>query len=510
MYRDAGHTRSLWIDDTGLLEHPPLDADADAAICIVGAGIVGLTTAHLLAREGMQVLVLDDGPIGGGESGRTSAHLASAMDDRHSHLERLHGADGVRQVVESHQAAIDRIERIVREEGIACDFARVDGYLVLAPDDDESFLEEELDAARRAGHSGAVRVDGSDMPGLRGRPAIRFPNQGIFHPMRYLAGLSHAIIARGGRIATGSGTRVESIEAGEPNEVRTASGHTVRARHVVVATNAPISDMVVTHVKQAPYRTYIVGMRIPRGAVQNALYWDTLDPYHYVRLQPSHRSEAHDILIVGGEDHKTGQKDDGAERFAALEKWTREWFPMAESVEYRWSGQVVEPIDGLAQIGRQPGEEGSLYLATGDSGQGLTHGTIAGMLLTETIIGRASRWASLYDPARVTLRATGEFAKENLNVAAQYRDWITPGDGTEDDIERESGAVLRHGAKKLAVYRDADGKLHRHSAVCPHMKCIVQWNSTERSWDCPCHGSRFDPLGRLLNGPSATNLEEVE
>jgi Rieske Fe-S protein len=251
--------------------------------------------------------------------------------------------------------------------------------------------------------------------------------------------------------------------------------------------------------------TYVIGARVPRGAVMKALYWDTEDPYHYVRLQTL--DDENDLLIVGGEDHKTGQADDTRERHVRLEAWARARFPRMGPVDFTWAGQVMETIDGLAFIGRNSLDKDNVFVVTGDSGMGMTHGTIAGMLLTDLILGRENPWATLYDPSRKTLRAAGEYAKEALNMAAQYRDWVTGGDvGSVDEIARDSGAVLRRGLKKVAVYRDEDGTLHERSAVCPHLGCIVQWNPSEKTWDCPCHGSRFDKLGTVLNGPANRDL----
>jgi Rieske Fe-S protein len=238
------------------------------------------------------------------------------------------------------------------------------------------------------------------------------------------------------------------------------------------------------------------------GSIPRALYWDTADPYHYVRLSG-------DILIVGGEDHKTGQKDDGEERLRRLESWTRERFPIGR-VEFRWSGQVMEPVDGLGYIGRNPGDKQHVYVATGDSGHGMTHGTIAGILITDLILGRSNEWENLYDPGRKSIRSTGEYIKENLNVAKQYTDYLWPGEArSEDAIRPGQGAVVRQGLTKVAVYRDEAGTLHRASAVCPHLGCIVHWNSLEQSWDCPCHGSRFNVEGGVLNGPALGGLGSV-
>lgn len=295
--------------------------------------------------------------------------------------------------------------------------------------------------------------------------------------------------------------------------MNTSTGRVVTADAIVIATNAPVNDVVTIHTKQAPYTTYVIGARIPTGAVARALYWDTGDPYHYVRvLSVRSHGDHDDVLLVGGEDHKSGQADDGAARYLRLEAWARERFPMIEGIERRWSGQVLESVDGLAFIGRSPGDPGNVYIATGDSGMGMTHGTIAGLLITDSIMGRECPWVPLYDPSRGTFGASLEYAKENVNVAAQYvGDYLTGGDvDAPIEIARGHGAIIRRGLSKLAVYRDEQGTVYERSAVCPHLGCIVSWNSGEQTWDCPCHGSSFDRFGRVISGPANSDLASVE
>lgn len=500
---------SVWAATFKTPEFPRLTQSTRADVCIVGAGIAGLSCAYCLAQAGKSVVIVDDGPLAGGMTQVTTAHLTNALDDRYFEIERMHGPDGARLTAESHTAAVNRIEAIAQAEKIDCEFERLDGYLFLASGENEDILDRELAAAHRAGLTDVDKLGRVPLDFCELGPCLRFPNQGQFHPMKYLAGLARAILRAGGRIFTESHAR--HIRGGKDARVEVGQ-HVISANAVIVATNTPINDLLAIHTKQAPYMTYVIGARVPRSAVPQALYWDTGPvskgrpaPYHYIRLQrPSHGD---DLIIVGGEDHKTGQADDSAERHGRLETWARQRFPMMENIEFLWAGQVMESMDGLAFIGRNPLDYENVLVVTGDSGMGMTHGTIAGILLTDLIMGRPNAWASLYEPARKTLGAMGMLARETINMAAQYVDWVTAGDvASAREIGNDSGAILRRGMTKVAAYRDEDGKLHLRSAVCGHLGCIVRWNAAEKTWDCPCHGSRFTKLGKVINGPAKSDL----
>jgi glycine/D-amino acid oxidase-like deaminating enzyme/nitrite reductase/ring-hydroxylating ferredoxin subunit len=508
MKKSLEQSKSIWMDTAQVPKETSLTEKASGDVCVVGAGIAGMTTAYLLAREGKSVVVLDDGPIGGGMTGRTTAHLVNALDDRYFELERLHGEDGARLAAASHTAAIDKVEEIVRDAAIECEFERLDGYLFVPPRESRKILDDELEAAHRVGLIDIEKVERVPWDSFDTGPALRFPRQAQFHPLKYLAGLARAIHRMGGRIYTQ--THANEIEGGKQARIETTGGGVVTAGAVVVATNSPVNDLIAIHTKQAAYQTYVIGARVPSGSVTRALYWDTPDPYHYIRIETiGEVTKAYDVLIVGGEDHKTGQQDDANKRFGALERWTRHRFPMVEEIVYRWSGEVLEPVDGLAFIGPNPLDEKNVFIATGDSGNGMTHGTIAGILLTDLIVGRQNEWQSIYDPSRITLKALPQFAKENFNVAMQYTDLLVAGDvRSVDEIKPGAGAVLSRGLSKLAVYRDPQGEAHEFSAVCRHLGCIVNWNTSENTWDCPCHGSRYDALGKVIQGPANSDLVE--
>jgi glycine/D-amino acid oxidase-like deaminating enzyme/nitrite reductase/ring-hydroxylating ferredoxin subunit len=500
---DGNATVSLWEMAT---EKPAYEAPVPARhhtqVCVVGAGISGLSVAYALAREGTRVTVVDDGPIGGGETGRTSAHLSCALDDRFTHLTRLFGASGARIAAESHRAAIDSIEEIAARHAILCDFRRVDGYL-FAGDAPRSDLARELAAARRAGLEVEL-VEQAPLPFATGR-CLRFADQAEFQPLAYLRGLAEAIIAAGGHIHTG--VRVDAIEGGDLPRVRVAGGRVIHADAVVDATNASITSRFDLPVRQAAYRSYLVGLDLPAGEVPHALYWDTEEPYHYLRV--ARAETGREVLLVGGEDHRTGQGDPEA-CFDRLEAWARARFPRAGAAVTRWSGQIMEPSDAMGYVGPVRSVP-NVFVVSGDSGNGLTNGALAGLLLPSLIRGDHHPWAALYAPTRSRLRGAGTLVREAISSTAPYTDWLGPSDADVlAEVPAGEGRVLRLGGHRIAAFRDRTGECHLRSAHCPHLHAVVRWNPIEQSWDCPAHGSRFDPCGRVVNSPSARDLSKLD
>lgn len=415
---------SLWMATVPEHQAQPLATNGQADVAVVGSGIAGLSIAYELCREGQSVIVLDRGALARGMTARTSAHLASALDDFYHKLIDLRGLDEARHYLHSQVAALDRVDRIQATEEIDCDFRRLDGYLFAASDDDGSILEREIGACHSLGFSG-VAWDALPVAEVGPeRRCLRFPEQARFHPLKYLNGLIRCVERDGGRLY--AETPVVSVEEkGGEAIVRTRNGYEIRARAAVIATNSPINDWIAIHTKQAPYRTYVIAVRIPSASVVDALYWDTLDPYHYVRLQPL--DAEHDWLIVGGEDHKTGQADDQRDRITRLTEWAKAHFPQMSDPEYAWSGQVMEPVDHLAYIGRNPGNE-NIFVVTGDSGEGLSNGVAGSLILRDLILKRDNAWAGVYQPNRISISAAGEYISENLTMPASLAEHFTGGE----------------------------------------------------------------------------------
>lgn len=498
-------THSVWQKE-GKPFLPSLNTHEQADVCIIGSGIAGLTTAYCLLEAGQSVVVLDRGDLHSGQTILTSAHLSPCLGSRYFELQRWHGLNGVRAAAHSHTRAIDEIERITTKEKIDCEFERVTGYLFAAADHDEEYMRKEEKACHDAGLRHVELLSESHSRLLSTQNCLRFPGQGRFHPGKYLSGLSLAVQRMGGRIYVN--TSAEKIEGGVNAHVETNRGFKVSCGAIVVATNVPANDRITLQTKMAAYRTYVVGLELDDDRLDHSLFWDTEDPYHYVRT--CHDTDGKGIVLVGGEDHRTGQNSDDQGQFQRLRQWAEERLGIAGPTRFHWSGQVLEAHDGLAYIGKNPGDAKNVMVATGDCGNGLTHGTIAGMLLRDLLLERENPWAELYDPGRVNLRSLKTFVSETALSTAPYADWVRGGDVSNvQEIPAGEGAVLRDGLSKIAVYKDQHQRPHYFSAVCPHLSGIVRWNSVEKTWDCPCHGSRFDRMGQVINGPAVTGLTEI-
>lgn len=485
----------------------PLEGTVSADVCVVGGGVAGLLTALELAERGRSVVVLERQAPGAGDTALTTSHLTAMLDVRYCQLSQMHGEQAAVEIAKSHLRAIAHLERVTNRYDIDCDFHRVSGFLCAQTVTQAAKLKDERDAAIAAG----IRCElvRRAPRAIADGPALHVPNQAQMDPLKFLAGVIETLKRLNVKIyAPVTVQKIEPLADSHRFEIGTSVGATVAATHVVVATGTPINDRMTMHTKQAAYRTYAVSLQLDQ--VSPFLYWDMEDPYHYVRTAIDAVTQS-PILIVGGEDHRVGQGPESGSPFDHLVDWARARFPEARDVLSQWSGQVFEPHDGLAFIGRNPGSKGE-YIVTGESGNGMTYSAIAAELIADLIDGKPNPSEKLYEPSRkpTSLSAIGEFVRENLNTAEQYTDWLGPADESNaDDIPRGHGAVVRRGLKRVAIYVDDAGRRRELSATCPHLGGVVAWNPIEKSWDCPCHGSRFDCRGAVIEGPAATNLEPL-
>jgi glycine/D-amino acid oxidase-like deaminating enzyme/nitrite reductase/ring-hydroxylating ferredoxin subunit len=500
-------TTSYWIGSTSLPRFPKLEDNVKVDVIVVGGGITGVTTAYLLKQAGHSVALVEREPLARIDTGHTTAHLTSVTDLRLFELNTTFGRDHARAVWDAGVAATDQIARLVAKEKIECGFEWVPGYLHapltgMEPEQEDE-IEREIAAAKEL-EIAAEFVEKVPHFDLKG---VRFPHQAIFHPLRYLAALAKKIPGDGSHVFENS--PVEEVE-NDPLAVR-CGDYRVRGNYLVLATHTPLmgntgmASALLFQTKLTYFTSYAMAARIKAGAVPAATFWDLSDPYYYLRVE---RRRGFDYAIFGGEDHKTGQVVDTEALYARLEERMRAVLPV-EKVEYRWSGQVIDTNDGLPFIGETAERQ---FASSGFAGNGMTFGTLAGMMAVDAVAGRKNPWQELFSPDRKKLwGGTWNYLKQNKDYPFyRLRDWLGGAEGSSlREVKPNQGKILQLGGKKVAAYRDGDGKVTLCSPVCTHLQCIVAWNQAEQTWDCPCHGSRFKPGGEVISGPAEAPLEKL-
>ena len=498
--------KSYWRATSRLPKFPKLSKNLKVDVVVIGAGITGVTAAYLLKRAGKKVALLERDLCAQADTGHTTAHLTCVTDLRLYDLAKNFGRDHAQAVWDAGLAAIDVISENVERAKIECEFTRIPGYLHApidknAPDERNNFQKE----AKLANELGFPVTYLESVP-LFHRPGMRVPNQAKFHPLKYLAGLLARIPGGGSHVFE----RSEVEEVTDKPLAAKANGHTIDCGYVVIATHVPLigkTNLVSATLFQTkifPYSSYVVGAKLPKGSLPEASFWDTSDPYYYLRVDAR---PTHDYAIFGGEDHKTGQEADTESRFVALETKLKSFLPMAK-VNYRWSGQVVETNDGLPLIGEIAEKQ---FIATGFAGNGMTFGTLSGMMACDAALGRRNPWQKLFDVRRKkVIGGAWDYVKENIDYPYYLiKDRLTASEGQSlRSLKPNEGKILTLDGERVAAYRNPQGQVTKLSAVCTHMGCLVRWNPAETTWDCPCHGSRFKCTGEVLGGPAETPLEK--
>jgi glycine/D-amino acid oxidase-like deaminating enzyme/nitrite reductase/ring-hydroxylating ferredoxin subunit len=485
--------------------HPPLERDLSIEVVVVGGGIVGLTTALRLAHNGIRVALLEARELARGVSGYTTGKVTAGHRLVYSELRRSHGERAMCLYAQAQLAALAAIAQNVSELGIECDLERVPNYVYAETEEELDALRDEVDAAQAAGLE-AELVPAPEVP-FPALGAVRLPGQAQFHARKYLFGLADAFLARGGLIFENS--RVIELEADDEPGLVTTETAAVRARNVVLATHVPITNRGLFFARAHPRRSYVVAARLRDRLPFDGMWINVGEPTRSLRSTPDGAGGR--LVLVGGEGHRVGQEDDADERYAHLERFLLAYLGDAE-VLHRWSTQDAFSVDGLPYVGRVGGETGSVLVATGFGGWGMTNGTVAGMLLADELIGWRELWADLFDAGRASVAQSAiRFVRENANVAAQLVGGkLARHDDAPEDILPGEGRLVDLEDGTAAVYRASDGALQAVSAECTHMGCVVAWNPAEGTWDCPCHGSRFAVDGAVLEGPATRPLEAVE
>lgn len=527
----SGALDAVWVHTfpySKIPKFPKLNKDLDTGVLVIGSGISGVSIAYELVKSGAKVTMIEARDMLSGETGRTSGHLSSDLDSCYQDIVSKHGKEGGRIAAESQQWAVERIGQIAKELGIECEYRKLRSYTISEHergtkehDDDTEELKKEAQTEAELGlhckFDPELTIKGwSGSVDQRG--GIVYEDHATFHPTKYVAGILEWL-KKQPNFEGYSRTRALNIEQKGFNipvvnvhigekavETTTEDGNTIHASAVVEATVIPLQKLSLI-VEQEWMRTYCIAIRMPKGTMEDCLIYDSADAYKYGRLTAC--DEKDDYFILGGCDEAVGQHDDYDARYAELEEWTRKRFPQAGSLDYRWSGQVFEPVDLVAYIGRATGQD-RIYVVTGDSGNGLTHGTIAGQLIPDLILDRPNKWQELYDPQKrmgSIIKSLPHMIAHDVQVNAQYKRFAQSDIKDIEDLGIGKGGVLNGATSKpLAVYKDESGQIHKMSAICPHLKGVVCWNDSEKSWDCPIHGSRFARDGTAICGPTKAGL----
>lgn len=499
------NTHPLWTERVTRCDYPPLNESLRTEVLVIGGGITGISTAHLVARLGFKVTLVERDRIGCGDTAHTTAHLTYMTDARLTELVRLCGEEKALLSWMAGRQAMERIRRTAATLDTDVELRELTGHLVAAESQD---LEQEIwrlqQEQKMAVEMGfPVRYLNSVDP--TGQPGLIFPRQMTFHPLKYLHALTRAASQQGVRIH--ELTNVSEFSS-TPRHV-IANGHRITYDQVIIATHVPLQGnggtmgSALFQTKLASYSTYAIAAKAPAGLLPEMIWSDTADPFHYLRVN---RTPEGLTIVWGGEDHKTGQVEETVERFDRLEQSLARIAPGA-SVSHRWSGQVVETVDGLPYIG---GTDDGQFIATGFSGNGMTFGTVAAMMARDYVSGKRGDLEDVFSPSRVEMAAVGNYLRENKDFPyLMIKDRIGIEEGEVPSLRPGEGRVLKAEGERVAACRDEKGKLHQLCAVCPHLGCIVAWNNSEGNWDCPCHGSRFEADGKLIAGPAEEDLKPI-
>jgi len=498
---------SYWLDSTSLPRFPSLARDLRVDVAVIGGGITGVTAAYLFKKSGFRVALLERQRCARLDTGQTTAHLTWVTDRRLHELVSDFGKESAKAVWEAGFAAIDQIATNIRNEDLKCDFKWVPGYLHTSlrgdPEKERDGLERD---AELAAEFGFVAQFLESIPHFN-RPGVQFSNQAKFHPVKYLSGLAQLVPGKGSYIFENS-----AAERFDDNPLTVHVGtHKVRCDYIVLATHTPLMgttglvSATLLQTKLSLYTSYVLGAKLPPGTLPEASFWDTGDPYYYLR---NDRRRGFDFAILGGEDHKTGQEEDTESAYGRLKQVLHDLLPSATAT-HRWSGQVIETNDGLPFIGETAKRQ---FTATGFAGNGITFGTLGAMMALDAFQEKRNPWSELFDVSRKKLKGgTWDYIKENKDYPYYLvRDWLGGAEGKSlKQVPRGQGKILNLNGRKVAAYRDESGKVSLRSPVCTHLKCIVGWNNAEKTWDCPCHGSRFKATGEVITGPAEEDLAEI-
>jgi glycine/D-amino acid oxidase-like deaminating enzyme/nitrite reductase/ring-hydroxylating ferredoxin subunit len=491
--------RSLWLDGAKPTGYAPLAGALDVDVAVIGGGITGLTTALLLKRDGAKVAVIEAREVGSGVTGCTTAKVSALQGTVYDTIRKRHGTEGTSAYAEASLGGVELVAQLADEEGIDCDLERRDAFTYAASESERSSVEDEHEAAREAGLKVDL-VDDIDTP-FSTNGAVRLADQLQLQPVEYVRGLARAVHGDGCHVL--EATRVKRVEAGDPCRLHTENG-TVTARQVVDAAHYPLLDRGLFFARLEPMRSYCIAARLRDAAPPQGM---SISAGSTTRSLRSY----HDLMIVGGEGHAAGARQARPERFGKLEEFARRHWDVVE-VTHRWSAQDPVPWDHMPVIGAYHPRSSHLFVASGFMKWGLSGGSFAARILSDLIAGRENPWAERFTPNRVGARGLPKVAQLGAKFAIDaVGDRVLPAEAADaSEVPRGEARVIRDGLGKTGVYRDESGTAYAVSMRCTHLGCLVRFNGAERSWDCPCHGSRFGVDGAVLEGPATEPLQRKD
>lgn len=502
MYRD-GVRKSIWQE-----EIKRISSEADDKqlfdVAIVGGGITGVSTALKLQENGKNCILLEAANIGFGTTGGTTAHINDFFDTTFDEAINDFGLEQAKLFAEVGKEAQDHIKNNIKKYGLECDFEEKAAVLFALDERQAEKLKDIVAGVSKVGHE-MTYTEEISFP-IPFKEAVIIPNQAQFHPIKYIKGLCDAFLRLGGHILEDC-TCENHEEQDEIIVLKTSRGE-IKTKNLVYATHIP-PGVNILHFMTAPYRSYAMAFSLNYDEYSQHLGYDLTEPYHYYRTQ---KIDGKTLLIAGGEDHKTGHEENTGECFSRLENYVRQYFDV-ETVYYSWSSQYYEPVDGFPYIGKLPGSKGKVFTATGFRGNGMIFGTITAQILTDIIVHGKSKYEEIFSPSRIKpVAGFTEFVKETVEVACDFvKDKITAEKiASWEEIKEGEAKVIKHEGESFAVYKEKEGKIHVLKSTCPHVHCEVRWNGAELSWDCPCHGSRFNVNGKMLTGPTVKDLQRID
>ncbi|MEO6149592.1 MAG: FAD-dependent oxidoreductase [Mucilaginibacter sp.] len=497
-----GRNTSLWQEGVQTFKAEALLIDNVYDVLIIGGGITGITTALLLQQQGKSVVLAEAKSIGYGTTGGTSAHLNNFFDATYPEVDSNFGEDASKLLAKAGNEAMDMVAGFVKKYNIDCDHEYKDAFLYSENEDETKDLDDILTSSKNAGIDVTpAKENGLTIPFEK---SILFKKQAQFHPLKYISKLAEEFVNAGGVIL--ENTFICHTKKEGDVHIAISGDLQLKAFNLIYATHLP-PGINVLNFTCAPYRSYVLSVTLQDNNYPDCLAYDMKEPYHYFR---THIIDGKNHLLVGGEDHKTGH-DDPEKAFENLEAYVRQYYKVA-SVDHKWSSQYYVPADGLPYIGQMPLAANNTYIATGYNGNGMIFGTLAGRMLTDMINGKADPYEKLFSPSRIKpVAGFRDFVAENADVAWHFiaDRFSAEAVSSLKSIEKDSGTIIKYKDQKLAVYKDEQGEIHALSPVCTHAGCIVNFNASEKTWDCPCHGGRFDIDGKVLTGPPMKDLERI-